>query len=191
MADIILPFFAEAAGETIVIAGVTYRVGRVNSSGHLLTEVQVSALPTGAATLAEQQTQTTALQLIDDLRAALDSVGTDALIVSDELQSDDIRVANKNYTAAQTNNELIAAPGSGKAIYIVEIIYSTDAANNFKLVSKTASPATKFGPHYFPADGGMAPGRLGAPIKLPDNENLGFTSVGVANHTITVIAKVK
>ena len=42
-------------------------------------DVISSALPAGAATLAEQQTQTTSLQLIDDLRNALASVATDDL----------------------------------------------------------------------------------------------------------------
>lgn len=146
MAEIILPYFAQSAGETIVIAGVTYRVGRVDPDGRLL--------------------------------------------IADEVDSDDIRVANENYSAAQTNNELIAAPGAALRIYIVEIIYSTDAANNFKLTQSSGSPADVFGPHYFPANGGMAPGRLGAPIALNLNSALRITSVGAANHSITVIAKV-
>lgn len=54
-----------------------------------LTETQpVSAaslpLPTGASTSANQTTMITALQLIDDLRNALDSVGTDELDVNVE-----------------------------------------------------------------------------------------------------------
>ena len=68
----------------------------VNSNAYLLallTELRLKAdltetqpvsvaalpLPTGAATAAHQVTQTTALQLIDDLRDALDSIGSDAL----------------------------------------------------------------------------------------------------------------
>lgn len=45
-------------------------------------DIVSSALPTGAATLAEQLTQTTALQLIDDLRNALATVATDKLRAS-------------------------------------------------------------------------------------------------------------
>ena len=147
MAEIYLPFFAQAAGITITIEGVIYRVARVDPGGRLL--------------------------------------------IADEVDSDDIRVANKNYTAAATNDELIAAPGAGKAIYVVDVIFSTAVDGNFKLVSKTSSPTDEFGPHYFPANGGMAPGRLGAPMKFPDNENLGFTSSIAGAHTITVIAKVQ
>ena len=47
----------------------------------LIVHVATSALPTGAATAAKQDTQTTALQLIDDLRNALGSVNTDDLQV--------------------------------------------------------------------------------------------------------------
>ena len=45
------------------------------------TEVTSSVLPTGAANATNQATMITALQLIDDLRAALQSVATDRLIV--------------------------------------------------------------------------------------------------------------
>jgi len=55
----------------------------------LQVNVETSALPAGAATLAEQQTQTTALQTIDNLVNALASADTDQLHVtgSDQLYS--------------------------------------------------------------------------------------------------------
>jgi hypothetical protein len=56
----------------------------VDSDGKLQIEVDTSALPTGAATAENQITMITALQLIDDLRNALDSVGTDELDVNVE-----------------------------------------------------------------------------------------------------------
>jgi len=52
----------------------------------LQVDVKTSALPAGAATLAEQQTQTTALQVIDNLSDALQSVATDQLQVRGEDQ---------------------------------------------------------------------------------------------------------
>jgi len=64
--------------------GSNFYVLRVDATGHLQVDILSSALPAGAATLAEQQTQTTALQLIDDLRNALTSVGTDELDVNVE-----------------------------------------------------------------------------------------------------------
>lgn len=78
---LLVPWLAETATATVVIDGVTYRVPLVDADGHLQIDVVTSALPTGAATLAEQQTQTASLQLIDDLQAALGSVATDDLRV--------------------------------------------------------------------------------------------------------------
>lgn len=46
--------------------GANVQVIKTDAAGELQIDVLSSALPTGAATLAEQQTQTTSLQLIDD-----------------------------------------------------------------------------------------------------------------------------
>jgi len=56
----------------------------VDEDGKLQITVDTSGLPSGAATSANQVTMITALQLIDDLRNALDSVGTDELDVNVE-----------------------------------------------------------------------------------------------------------
>lgn len=53
----------------------------VDASGHLQVDALTSALPTGAATAANQTTEITALQLIDDLRDVLASVAADSLIL--------------------------------------------------------------------------------------------------------------
>lgn len=66
------------------IDGIIYRFLHVDETGDVQTDVLSSALPTGAATAAHQATMITALQLIDDLRGALDSVGTDELDVNVE-----------------------------------------------------------------------------------------------------------
>jgi len=59
--------------------GTNWYAALIDSDGHLQIDVVTTALPTGAATAANQATMITALQLIDDLRAALDSVATDEL----------------------------------------------------------------------------------------------------------------
>lgn len=64
----------------ITAAGDPVRV-LVDTDGHIQLDVLSNALPTGAATAANQTTEITALQLIDDLRAALGSVNTDDLQV--------------------------------------------------------------------------------------------------------------
>ena len=64
--------------------GTAWRVMAVDPSGHVQVDVLSAALPAGAATAANQATMITALQLIDDLRNALDSVGADELDVNVE-----------------------------------------------------------------------------------------------------------
>ncbi|MCK4297883.1 MAG: hypothetical protein KAX80_00035 [Planctomycetes bacterium] len=66
--------------------GTAWRVMAVDIEGHVQVDVLGSALPAGAATAANQATMITALQLIDDLRNALESVATDRLQVRGEDQ---------------------------------------------------------------------------------------------------------
>lgn len=66
--------------------GANFYVLRTDATGRLQLHVLSSALPLGAATAAHQVTQNTALQLIDDLQDALQSVANDRLIVRGEDQ---------------------------------------------------------------------------------------------------------
>jgi len=66
--------------------GTAYRALTVDANGHIQADVLTSALPAGAATAAHQLTMITALQLIDDLRNALQSVATDRVKVRGENQ---------------------------------------------------------------------------------------------------------
>lgn len=92
---------------------------------------------------------------------------------------------NENNAAAQTNNEIVATPGGGLSLYVVSIIMSYGIAGTIKLVEDTASPADIAGPYYFAANGGLA-FQFNPPLKLTANKNLGYTSVGAGNHTVTV-----
>lgn len=76
-----------------------------DAAGHLQVDVLTSGLPAGSATAAHQVTMITALQLIDDLRGALDSVDTDELVVNvDEtvLQAATHNIYNVTMTLANT-----------------------------------------------------------------------------------------
>lgn len=76
-----------------------------DAAGHLQVDIVTSGLPAGGATAANQATMITALQLIDDLRNALDSVGTDEIDVNVEqtiLQSTAPAVYNVTMTLAAT-----------------------------------------------------------------------------------------
>jgi len=66
--------------------GVNWNALLSDVARHLQVDVIASGLPAGGATAAHQLTMITALQLIDDLRAALESVGTDRLRVRGEDQ---------------------------------------------------------------------------------------------------------
>lgn len=55
-----------------------------DAAGHLQVDVLSSTLPALAATAAHQVTMITALELIDDLQAALASVGGDELLVNEQ-----------------------------------------------------------------------------------------------------------
>ena len=66
--------------------GIENKYLTVDADGHTQVDVLTSALPTGAATSAKQDTEITALQLIDDLRNALASVATDQLKVKGQDQ---------------------------------------------------------------------------------------------------------
>ena len=108
-----------------------------------LTETQpVSAaslpLPTGAATSAKQDTMITALQLIDDLRAALASVATDKILIGPAANIDPIPVGKipngatqvAKYKSASNGTEIVHTVTEGKTLYISHIDFSgvNDAA---------------------------------------------------------------
>jgi hypothetical protein len=59
--------------------GADFTAVKTDSDGHVQVDTLSSALPSGAATAAKQDTMITALQKIDDLQGALVSVGTDTL----------------------------------------------------------------------------------------------------------------
>ena len=126
---LILPFHPETASATIVIDGVTYRVPLIDSDGHLQVDVVSAALATDAATATNQATMITALQLIDDLRAALDAVRTDRLNVN--VYRDGASETKTGYLRTVTNSAVratIITPTSGKKIRLISVgAYSKSA----------------------------------------------------------------
>jgi len=84
MANLLLPAPGGAPRLCYGWDGTDWRALTVDAVGNLQVDVAASALPAGAATAAKQDTMITALQVIDDLRGALDSVGTDELNVNIE-----------------------------------------------------------------------------------------------------------
>ena len=76
------PLIGETLGQIITVFGwdgTHFYPLDVDADGHLQVDALTAPLPAGAATAAHQVTMITALQLIDDLRAALATVATDSL----------------------------------------------------------------------------------------------------------------
>lgn len=72
---------------------------------------------------------------------------------------------------------LMAAPGTGKRLVIREIDFSADATLSMKLVEDHAgTPATVWGPHYFPQNGGVT--KTNCYIPITSNKSLGIHIVG-------------
>jgi len=77
-------FSGELIGALLTVLGydgTEFRNLKTDSDGHVQVDALSSALPSGAATLAKQNTMITALEKIDDLTAALGSIDTDTLVV--------------------------------------------------------------------------------------------------------------
>ena len=129
--SLILPFHPETASATIVIDGVTYRVPLVDSDGHLQVDVLTTPLPTDAATATDQATMITALQLIDDLRAALDAVRTDRLNVNVYRDgASEVKGVTLLTVDPSTTRVTAITPTTGKKIRIVAVIVSSLSAQD-------------------------------------------------------------
>ena len=95
---------------------------------------------------------------------------------------------NDNYSAAQTNDAIQAAPGTGLALQVKTLTFSSDgtAAGSVKLVEDTAgTPVDIAGPYYFPATAGIINIIFDPPLKVTTNKDLGVTSTGITNLTAT------
>lgn len=93
--------------------------------------------------------------------------------------------ANDNQSTAQTDTILKAAGGASTFLCVGTLVVSTDTAMSVTLVENTASSAVIAGPFYFAANGGIAI-TFSPPLILTVNDNLGYTSSAVGNHTVTV-----
>jgi hypothetical protein len=92
---------------------------------------------------------------------------------------------NGEYSGAQTNTSLKAAPGAGLSLYMTDILISNGAtAGSVKLIDGSGG-ATKVGTLYFAVNGGCAIS-FKTPIKLTANTALCVTSVSVTTHSVTV-----
>lgn len=92
-----------------------------------------------------------------------------------------------NYTVAQTNTAIKAAPGASLSLYITDVVCSNGAvAGNMKFVEDTAgTPVDRIEVMYFAINGGAAL-HFRTPIKITANKDFGITSVTSTTHSVTV-----
>ena len=155
---IVLPFHPETSSASIEIDGVTWRVPLVDSDGHLQVDVLnladlsnalqsvgtdelrariiANVLATDAATATNQATMITALQLIDDLRNALDTVKTDRLNVNVYRDgASEVKAARLGTVTNSTTRATVATPTSGKKIRLVSLalVWFSVTAGHFEV----------------------------------------------------------
>lgn len=111
----------------------------VDDAGDSLTvdgtvAVSSSALPTGAATSAKQDTMITALQLIDNLVGALKSVNTDQLVVEQEVSAN---VVQANVLVTDVATQICSTRASRRAL----VIQNADTTNPMWIGKDTVTTA--------------------------------------------------
>jgi hypothetical protein len=92
-------------------------------------------------------------------------------------------VEDGNWAAAQTDTTVRAAPGAGLALYVTDIIFSTDTAMNFFL----ESGATTIVPQIYCAANGGWSGHFQTPIRWPTATAITITSSAAGNHSILIM----
>ena len=110
--------------------GTDFHILTIDAAGHLQVDNLSSALPTGAATAANQLTEIAALQLIDDLRAALHSVNTDELQVNVEdsaLPTGAATAANQATEITDLETMMLYDRGLAKVVNAVNASYAAHA----------------------------------------------------------------
>ena len=92
------------------------------------------------------------------------------------------------YAAPQTAAQLQQVPTSGNALYITDIVISNgNTAGTVSLVEDTDGAKTVVINKLNFAINGGAVINFQTPFKLTENEDLGITSTGVSDHSITIV----
>ena len=91
------------------------------------------------------------------------------------------------YSSAQTDTEVVAAPGAGTSLYITDIVVSNGAtAGTVTFEEDTASAKTKKLATLYLAVNGGAVMNFKTPIRCTAAKNFGVTSTSCTSHSITV-----
>lgn len=146
---------------------------RMNSDRQLMTEVAVSALPSGAATSANQSTEITALQLIDNLPVTQGSTTSGQ---SGVLAQGAVTTAAPSYTNNQTSPLSLTTSGAVRtdSSAVTQPVSGTVTANagtgNFTVVQGTGTNL------HVVCDSGC-----GGPASFADNSAFTFGTTNIGN----------
>ena len=92
-------------------------------------------------------------------------------------------LVNANSSDASGNEELVAAPATGKAIYLEDVLISSSAAISIVLNEATSAVS---GPFYSTAEGLLAHKLYKRPIKLKDATALNVDASGAGAVTLII-----
>ena len=138
------PLIGETLGQIVTVIGwdgTHFYPLAVDADGQLQIDVLTAPLPAGAATAAHQVTMITALQLIDDLRAALATVATDSLratVLSSALPTGAATQATLAALLA-----LFTGTQLGYKAHLVDWTSFTCTAGGTNIVNSTSVPANE------------------------------------------------
>jgi hypothetical protein len=95
--------------------------------------------------------------------------------------------ANDNESTAQTNTELVAAPGASLSIYITDVVVSSVGAQTTKLVEDGAgTPVDRVPILYTGTASESVSMHFAQPIRLTANKNLAWTSTAAVATSVLV-----
>ena len=88
-----------------------------------------------------------------------------------------IWVGIDSQTTAQTSRQLVATPGTGRCLFVTDIIISNQDIPGYVVLVEDCSgtPLPKTIPFYFGVSSGMAK-RFRTPIKVTADKDIGYTS---------------
>lgn len=110
---------------------------------------------------------------------ALDAISTPALV--EGIPVDAVKGAINGYdTDASTAIEILAAPGAGKAIYLLDVILSSDDADAHPHLQDEDANVL-FGPLFSTVEGGNLPKEFENPIKMVTNKALELKAAAAGN----------
>jgi hypothetical protein len=88
-----------------------------------------------------------------------------------------------NFNAAQTDTVIVPAPGVGLALYVTDILFTTDTLMDLFLESGAVIIVP---PVYLAAQGGWS-GQFQTPIRWPTNTAITLTSSAIGNHSVKIM----